>query len=160
MGRTTGWEIDRKLIRSVLPPMPEEINIQDKKLYRWPNLDLPRQKVDLLKDKFNCKVTRIADRADVEIISMNGMRKLMETQWSASINYSQFYKFLAYLKKADMLTADSLGRCRDMLEGIPKESRIQVERNYYHYDNSDPKADTHRLIQKFLDQHPQYFYFH
>lgn len=151
IGRTTGWEIDSKLIRSVLPPMPEEINIQDKKLYRWPHLDLPRQKVDLLKDKFNCKVTRIADRADVEIISINGMRKLMETQWYASLTYSQFYKFLAYLKKADMLTADSLGRCRDMLDGIPQESRIQIERAYYHYDNSDPKADTHRLIQKFLD---------
>jgi len=151
IGRTTGWEIDSKLIRSVLPPMPEEINIQDKKLYRWPNLDLPRQKVDLLKDKFNCKVTRIADRADVEIISINGMRKLMETQWYASLTYSQFYKFLAYLKKADMLTADSLGRCRDMLDGIPQESRIQVERNYYHYDNSNPMGDTCRLIQKFLD---------
>lgn len=151
IGRVTGWEIDSKLIRSVLPPMPEEINIQDKKLYRWPNLDLPRQKVDLLKDKFNCTVTRIADRADVEIISINGMRKLMETQWYASLTYSQFYKFLAYLKKADMLTADSLGRCRDMLDGIPQESRIQIERNYYHYDNSNPMSDTYRLIQKFLD---------
>ena len=151
IGQTTGWTIDTELIRSVLPAMPEIINIQDKKLYRWPHLDLPRQKVDLLKDKFNCKVTRIADRADMEIISMNGMRKLMETQWDASLTYSQLFQFLAYLKKADMLTADGLGRCRDMLDGIPKESRIQIQRNYYHYDNSDPKADTHRLVQAWIE---------
>ena len=32
--------------------------IQDKSFYRFPDLSLPRQKVDLLKDKYNIKVTR------------------------------------------------------------------------------------------------------
>ena len=30
------------------------VSLQDKKLYRYPNLSLPRQKVDLIKEKFNC----------------------------------------------------------------------------------------------------------
>ena len=31
--------------------LPNDFDITDKKLYRYPKLDLPRQKVDLLKDK-------------------------------------------------------------------------------------------------------------
>ena len=44
-------------------------DIQDKLLYRYPNLTLPRSKVDLLKDKYNVKVIRDRTKADYKIIS-------------------------------------------------------------------------------------------
>ena len=44
------------------------LSVQDKTLFRYPKLDLPRQKVDLLKEKYNCKVIRDPDKADIHIV--------------------------------------------------------------------------------------------
>ena len=146
--------MEKKLLDSVLPKRPDIIDIQDKKLYRWPHLDLPRQKVDLLKDKFNCKVIRNVDKADIEIISMNGMRKLIEMDWHASFTYSGMYALLTFLKAADILTESSLSRCRQVLDGVPKESRINITRDYpWNIDSSKyPELlDTSKIIAKHLD---------
>ena len=152
IGVTNGWTLDKQLIDAVLPKNPDVINIQDKKLYRWPHLDLPRQKVDLLKDKFNCKVIRNVDKADIEIISMNGMRKLVEMDWHASFSYSGMYDFLSFLKSADILTQSSLEKCRDLLDGIPKESRINITRNYpWDLDSSGSIFETSKIIAGYLD---------
>ena len=160
VGHTEGWDITKKLLNTVLPPTPDVIDVQDKKLYRWPHLDLPRQKVDLLKEKYNCKVIRDVNKADIEIVSVNGMRKLMETNWHSSLNYQGFYNFLAFLKEADIMTEDSLGKARELLEGIPKESRIRIDKGYSHnrthYSSHTPDPDvekTHKLIDGYLDKH-------
>ena len=154
-----GWDITKKVLSTVLPPIPKVIEIQDKKLYRWPHLDLPRQKVDLIKEKYNCKVIRDVNKADIEIISVNGMKKLMETSWHTSLTYQGLYNFLAFLKKADMMTESSLIKARELLDGIPKESRIRVNkpRNYsYSYNTpSTPKPElekTHVLIEGYLEK--------
>lgn len=152
IGTTNGWTLDKQLVDTVLPKRPDVINIQDKKLYRWPHLDLPRQKVDLLKDKFNCKVIRNVDKADIEIISMNGMRKLVEMDWHASFSYSGMYDFLSFLKSADILTKSSLEKCRDVLEGIPKESRINITRDHpWNIDSAGELFQTSKIINKYLD---------
>ena len=154
IGSTNGWQMEKKLLDSVLPKRPDIIDIQDKKLYRWPHLDLPRQKVDLLKDKFNCKVIRNVDKADIEIISMNGMRKLIEMDWHASFTYSGMHTFLTFLKAADILTESSLARCRQVLDGVPKESRINITRDYpWNINSSDyPQLlETSKIIAKHLD---------
>lgn len=150
IGSTHSWQIEKDVLKKVLPPTPEVIDVQDKKLYRWPHLDLPRQKVDLLKEKFNCKVTRSLDKADIEIISLNTMRKLMETSWYPSFNYTNMYDILSFLKKSDSLTADSLVRCKEILEGIPKDARITINKTYFH-GNSAPILDANRIIGNYLD---------
>jgi len=154
-----GWDITKKVLSTVLPPIAKVIDIQDKKLYRWPHLDLPRQKVDLIKEKYNCKVIRDVNKADIEIISVNGMKKLMETSWHTSLTYQGLYNFLAFLKKADMMTESSLTKARELLDGIPKESRIRVNkpRNYgYSYSNAPitkPELEkTHVLIESYLEK--------
>lgn len=152
IGSTNSWQLDKRLLEGVLPKRPDVIDIQDKKLYRWPHLDLPRQKVDLLKDKFNCKVIRNVDKADIEIISMNGMRKLVELDWHASFSYSGMYDFLSFLKSADILTQSSLGKCRDLLDGIPKESRINITRDYpWNTDSTGSVFETCKIIDRYLD---------
>tara|TARA_B110000977_G_scaffold200241_1_gene290044 strand:- start:1185 stop:2378 length:1194 start_codon:yes stop_codon:yes gene_type:complete len=162
IGHTDGYEINKKLLDSVLPLIPEIIDVQDKKLYRWPHLDLPRQKVDLIKEKYNCKVIRDVNKADIEIISINGMRKLMETNWNTSLNYQGLYNFLAFLKKSDMMTEDGLNKARLLLDGIPKESRIRINRlhNYnrtWDDNNNNPELKkTHELIETFLDDAQNY----
>ena len=47
----------------------DSIDLTDKKIYRYPKLTLPRNKVNLLKDKFNLKLVRDPDKADYHIVS-------------------------------------------------------------------------------------------
>ena len=52
---TSDWGIQNKSfdalgLQGYLPPAKKAIVIQDKLLYRYPKLNLPRQKVDLIKD--------------------------------------------------------------------------------------------------------------
>ena len=57
-------------------------NIQDKSFFRYPSLTLPRQKVDLLKEKYNIKITRNKDKADYKIISKKYIESMMDFKWS------------------------------------------------------------------------------
>ena len=54
-----------------LPSIDEskDVDLQDAKIYRFPKLILPRQKVDLLKERYNCKVIRDLNKADIAIVS-------------------------------------------------------------------------------------------
>jgi len=53
----------------------DTVNIQDKSFYRYPKLTLPRNKMQILSDKYNTKIVRNPDKADYKIIS----EKLLET---------------------------------------------------------------------------------
>ena len=152
IGSISGWQLDKKLLDTVLPNSSKTITVQDKKLYRWPHLDLPRQKVDLLKEKFNCKITRSVEKADIEIISVNGMRKLVDMDWHASYNYSGMYEFLSFLKSADILTESSLIKCREILDGVPKESRINIIRDYSWQEQDKSIEDTNKIISNYLEK--------
>jgi len=152
IGRISGWQLDKKLLDTVLPNSSKTITVQDKKLYRWPHLDLPRQKVDLLKEKFNCKIIRSVEKADIEIISVNGMRKLVDMDWHASYNYSGMYEFLSFLKSADILTESSLIKCREILDGVPKESRINIIRDYSWQEQDKSIEDTNKIISNYLEK--------
>tara|TARA_R110000851_G_scaffold100671_1_gene216343 strand:+ start:8661 stop:9857 length:1197 start_codon:yes stop_codon:yes gene_type:complete len=56
-------------------------DIQDKLLYRHPNLTLPRSKVEILKDKYNVRVIRDASKSDYQIISKKYIDSMFVRQW-------------------------------------------------------------------------------
>ena len=58
-------------------------DIQDKLLYRYPDLTLPRSKVDLLKDKYNVKVIRDETKADYKIISKKYINNMFYGGWQS-----------------------------------------------------------------------------
>ena len=73
--RSRSWVVEKKYLNKLgISLLKKTVDLQDKKVYRFPKLDLPRQKVDLLKDKFNCKVIRNSNLADIQIVSMNFLR--------------------------------------------------------------------------------------
>ena len=52
-----GWQVEPEDLEKLGLPLVEhdqEIDLQDKKIYRFPKITLPRQKMDLIKDKYNC----------------------------------------------------------------------------------------------------------
>ena len=67
-GRSKNWYPDEDELDLLgIITSDKAIDLQDKKIYRYPNLELPRQKVDLLKTKFNVKIIRDAKLADIHI---------------------------------------------------------------------------------------------
>lgn len=117
------------------------IDLQDKKIYRYPNLELPRQKVDLLKTKFNVKIIRDADLADIHIVSDKLILNLFSHDWSKALTYSQMFEVFNTLKQNDHLIESGLDKCKELLSIIEKDAyiRIVVNRDYRYVS---PVADS------------------
>lgn len=116
------------------------IDLQDKKLYRYPNLELPRQKVDLLKTKFNVKIIRDAELADIHIVSDKLVLNLLTLDWGKSLTYAQMFEVFNMLKQNDQLTESGLEKCKEFLSIVEKEAyiRINVVKDYRY---TSPVAD-------------------
>ena len=138
IGNIEGWDLTAKNIESFsLVNKATNIDLTDKAIYRHPHLDLPRQKVDLLKDKFNMKVIRNPDKADYHVVSNKTIKNLFDHTWSSHYTYTEFYKFLVNLKEQKLLSEDALIKARKILETLPKDARVSIERPYHSSDNND-----------------------
>ena len=121
----------------------QTIDLQDKKIYRHPHLELPRQKVDLLKKKFNVKIIRDLNVADIQIISDKLIQNLISLDWHQSLSYVEMFAVFTSLKENNHLTESGLDICKEILSIIEKDAYIQisVNRNYRYHS---PVEDTIR----------------
>lgn len=126
-GRSKSWypDLEEVSLLNVLSA-DEKIDLQDKKIYRYPNLELPRQKVDLLKTKFNVKIIRDAELADIHIVSDKLIYNLLTLEWSTSVSYAQMFDVFNTLKQNDQLTESGLYKCKDLLSVIEKDAYIHI----------------------------------
>lgn len=148
-GRSKQWyPSEEELALLNIVTSDKTIDLQDKKIYRYPNLDLPRQKVDLLKDKFNVKIIRDSELADIHIVSDKLITNLLTLDWGKSVTYSQMFELFKTLKENDELTESGLDKCRELLMKIEEDAyvRIQVNKDYRYYS---PVADT--IVSKLSD---------
>ncbi len=142
IGNISGWDLTAKHIESFgLFTKTKNIDLTDKAIYRYPHLDLPRQKVDLLKDKFNMKVVRNPDKADYHVVSNKTIKNLLSHTWSCHYTYTELYKFLVNLKEEKLLSEDALIKAREILETLPKDARVSIDRPYHTSDNSNAEFE-------------------
>jgi hypothetical protein len=127
-------------------------NIKDKVFYRHPNLSLPRQKMELLKEKFNIKITRNIEKADYQIISQNYVSSLIEHSWNNLYSKEDVVKNLELYKVS--FTDEAYSDFCSMLDNINDEEYISlVQRQYYNSYNlfmdsirNGPKFSSYRYI--------------
>lgn len=132
-GRAKSWYPDSEEINALgIITSDKAIDLQDKKIYRYPNLELPRQKVDLLKTKFNVKIIRDAELADIHIVSDKLITNLLTLDWGKSLTYPQMFEVFKTLKENDDLTETGLDKCREILSTVEEDAyiRIQVVKDY------------------------------
>lgn len=131
---------DKALLLLNIITSDKAIDLQDKKIYRYPNLELPRQKVDLLKTKFNVKIIRDAELADIHIVSDKLVLNLLTLDWGKSLTYPQMFEVFNMLKQNDQLTESGLEKCKEFLSIVEKEAyiRINVVKDYRY---TSPVAD-------------------
>jgi len=113
----------------------EKFIIQDKILYRYPKLNLPRQKVDLLKEKYNVKVSRDLEKADAHIISENLINSMFTKAWHKSSTMIEFHSFVQDLKHKDFLTECAIKKINKIFSEIPNDSMLHANVNYYQSDS-------------------------
>lgn len=114
----------------------ENLSLQDKKIYRFPKLDLPRQKVDLLKEKYNCKVIRDPSKADVSVVSYKLFNTIFDREWNSSITYKQAFDILVYMKEKSILSDLAVVKLQDFLEMAPTDSMVTFNIRK-HWNQSD-----------------------
>ena len=131
---TDNWSIQNEDIKNIglghLKPSSNSINLQDKTIYRYPKLNLPRQKVDLLKDKFNVKITRNSDVADIHVISHQFIESLLTFEWSRNITFKKWYAICLDLKEQNLLSDEALDELRIVLSSMDRNSIVQIP-NFY-----------------------------
>ena len=131
-------------------------SVQDKTLFRYPKLDLPRQKVDLLKEKYNCKVIRDSSKADIHIVSLKFIESLITQEWKSSITFNDTFKILKFMKESGFLSQSGLEKVKSMITTIPRDAMVSFNLNYIPhsgYNNTWIKMDAIReKISDFIEK--------
>jgi hypothetical protein len=108
-------------------------DIQDKLLYRYPNLTLPRSKVEILKDKYNVKIIRDRSKSDYQIISHKHIEKLLIRSWRKIYDKESVIKHVNTLKES--LDVETFASLTEFLEKISEDSYIHIFINKGWNDN-------------------------
>ena len=127
--------------------------IQDKTFFRNTDLNLPRQKMDLLKDKYNVKVSRNGDKADYHIISNKFLSKIITYSWYSDSTFSAVYEMLKNFKQKDLVSESGLDKFRQILNDTPKDSMVYVNVTHnYHTTYAKPVENIIHEVQKIVKQ--------
>ena len=153
---TNNWSVTNKDLialgfKNFKADTENNIDLQDKKLYRYPKLDLPRQKVDLLKNKFNCKVIRDREKADIHVISGKFIDDLITIDWGSSIDFSSAFQLFKFMKTENLITQCGLDKVKEIVSDIPHDSKISLQLRYYDR-NIDQRVDNiYNLLRDCFD---------
>lgn len=117
---------------------PSVINLQDVKIYRYPKLNLPRQKFDLLKERFDCKITRDSAKADIHVVSYKFLESIFTYNWSSNrfLEYKDFVRACIVAKDKGMFTDEALNQLREKLSEMDQNSIVAFTQSYYHNNNN------------------------
>tara|TARA_R110000772_G_scaffold45768_5_gene104667 strand:- start:474 stop:1622 length:1149 start_codon:yes stop_codon:yes gene_type:complete len=153
---TNNWSVTNKDLialgfKNFKADTENNIDLQDKKLYRYPKLDLPRQKVDLLKNKFNCKVIRDREKADIHVISGKFIDDLITANWGGSIDFSSAFQLFKFMKTENLITQCGLDKVKEIVSDIPHDSKISLQLRY-HDRSIDQRVDNiYNLVRDCVD---------
>ena len=128
-----------------------DVDLQDKKIYRFPKLTLPRQKVDLLKETYNCKVIRDIDKADIAIVSLKLFDTILERTWTSSISCYETYTIIKYLKEQGLLSDGAILKLQEFLQEADKGCRVDFKLQKDWAMNGQPHEPEINALEKYIE---------
>lgn len=157
---TNNWELNIQDIEnsniSELKPGKNPL-LNDKKIYRYPKLNLPRQKFDLVKEKFNCKIVRDKTKADIHVISTKFLNGIFDFKWHGTndvVSPRELLFAFKEMKEAGMLSVNLISEINLAFADLEPDSLIIVN-SRYNYNNSTLENDIsekiYLIIQKFTN---------
>jgi|TARA_R100000084_G_C4655761_1_gene152854 hypothetical protein len=124
------WRVDKQSLlefkkRFPLQSIDDSSLLQDKIIYRFPKLALPRQKVDLLKEKYNLSVTRNKDKADYLVISDKYIDSLVNRDYQGTVlSKSEVHGLLVHMRDNNYCTEDGFTAIKNMFSTFENDCRI------------------------------------
>lgn len=154
LGVTSAWQFTTLDIKKIglehIKANKNLLNLQDKTIYRYSDLNLPRQKVELLKDKFNIKISRDPSKSDIHIISLKTIGKMIDFSWNNNtLSFKEFFDICVELKNKNLLNDEALNELRTSMSFIDKNSVFCAPRR--HWNNNT--ASFHQEFYNLLDEH-------
>jgi len=151
MCKSNSWELNSQDIESMNVPNLQvtpgsDIDLTDKKLYRFPKLHLPRQKVDLLKDKYNCKVVRNPDAADMHIISLKFLQSIFSYTWDNAYTYKELYIALKHMLEKNKFNDEGAVDIKTTFALLDKDAMYVMNDRHYYYGNDQHVADWYETF--------------
>ena len=125
-------------------------DLRDKSIYRTPKLKLPRNKVDLLKEELNLKVTRSESKADYIITSESFITDSIENSWTRCITKDDLNNLLNDVRFSVLFTDQAF---LDLKNTLPEEGVFQINANGYWGDNISTNT-SNDLVALYRDRAP------
>ena len=116
-------------------------------LFRYPKLSLPRNKLDIIKEKFNCRVSRDINKSDICIISNKFIESQIKCRYVPTLNFSQLFKLFKILKENNYLTLCGLEKVRSIINDFPRDAMFTCPSRYYSYNTA---TGAQSIVQKYL----------
>ena len=135
IGFTDSWELGKKDIENLnIPDIKpgKTFSINGKSIYRFPNLSLPRQKVDLLKEKENIKVVRDPNKADIHVISYKFLRDIFTFRWESAVPFVDFFNIIKLGVEEGLFSQECIDDLKLMINNADKDSYVSLNKTYYH----------------------------
>lgn len=114
-----------------------------KKYYRYPNINLSRDKMDNCKQKYGMAKVLNKNKADFSIIGQKMIEKTVQQHWRMSLSsLSSIHSFID--KNSEELYEDGvkdslLAQINELVEKHGKDYPVTIEQhNYYRYSNDKP----------------------
>lgn len=108
------------------------INLKNKKLYRYPKITLPREKVNILKEKYGISVVRDVEKADYSIVNEDPFKDVLAYCYG-SIN-SVFDVKALFIENIALFNSDSLNFILNEIDNVKDEIQHVILKmpSYYH----------------------------
>lgn len=152
---TSNWSYGDESVNDLLKecintPLTEisGTDIQDKVIYRYPKLTLPRAKVDVLKEKYNISITRNKDIADYHIFSTKWLNNIIVRHyWGTVGTKNDFRNLIVELENASDLTTPAIEYLEKLYAQVEDDSLISFNDNYS-YNSAHPARKRYTDLEK------------
>lgn len=122
----------------------DTIDLKEKKIYRYPKISLPRQKVETLKEKYNLKVVRDKSKSDYQVFSDQYLKNIINRYWFRQAYYLK--DILEKLRKTSQNVDPNIIAELEMIKESHNGQRVCI---HIHVAYSSCSS---QMISKFIDE--------
>ena len=130
--------------------------IKDAKIYRFPHLSLPRDKVNIINDKYGSKIIRDREKCDIAVISDTLINKFQSHTWD-SVTFNSKKELLAGMFNEEIHNLSSvfnpygLEKIKTFISKINDDDKIIISIKHHYYAKSNrftPGCEAELWIKK------------
>ena len=144
IGHDNNWANNKeyKRVETLIPSMFDASSLQDAKIYRFPKLTLPREKVKVICDKYKAKVVRDIDNSDIAIVSQKYLSGMCDHLWHQPKFNSKDEAFIWYKEVVGtgIFEKEVIEKLDLFFHQLPEDA-VTIWGSDYYYGNLTPSVD-------------------